>query len=276
VRLRVAAIQMNTQDNKESNVARAETLIDEAAAGGARFVAMPEYCNYLGEDKPGNAESIPGPTTERFRRKAIQHGIYLHCGSVIETGPNGKVYNTTVVYDPKGNELGRYRKIHLYDVSHLGGQYCESTVVEPGDGVVTVDVDDWRVGLSICYDIRFPELYRALAERGAQILMIPAAFTLYTGKDHWEVLQRARAIENAAFVICPAQFGSHPPAKQSFGNTMVIDPWGTVIARAQEGDTVVLADLDMEYRSEVLKKVPALDHRHPLFGGPVGRAGVHG
>lgn len=147
----------------------------------------------------------------------------------------------------------------------------ESATIEPGDEVVTVDVEGWRVGLSICYDIRFPELYRALAERGVQIIMIPAAFTLYTGKDHWEVLQRARAIENQAFVICPAQFGQHPPAKQCFGNSMIVDPWGTVIARAPEGEGVVFAELDMSYRDDVLKKIPALEHRHALFGGPLRR-----
>ncbi len=271
MKLAVAAIQLNTRDEKETNVARIEALIDEAAAGGARFVSLPENCNYFGEHKLANAEPIPGPTTERLRRKAIQHGIYLHCGSIPEAGPSReKVYNTTVVYGPEGQELARYRKLHLYDVYHLGGKYMESATVEPGNEVVTLEVEGWRIGLSICYDLRFPELYRALAERGAQILMIPAAFTLYTGKDHWEALMRARAIENQAFVISPAQFGPHPPGLQCFGNSMVVDPWGTVIARAPEGEAVVQAVLDMSYREEVIKKIPALRHRHSLFGGPLG------
>lgn len=270
MKLRVAAIQMNTQDDKAANLARAEALIDEAAAAGARFVALPEYCNYLGPDGREAAEEIPGPTTERFRKKAVEHGIYLHCGSIREVAPGGKVYNTTVVFSPTGEELGLYRKIHLYDVYHLGGTYKESATVEPGSELVTVPVDGFTVGLTICYDIRIPELYRALVERGAQILMTPAAFTLYTGKDHWEVLQRARAIENQAFVIAPAQYGSHPPGKQCFGNTMIVDPWGTVIARAREGECVVVADLDTDYRDEVQQKIPSLRHRHAVLGGPIG------
>lgn len=265
--VRIAAVQMNSRDNKEENLRKAEALIDRAAAMGAQLVALPEYVSYLGPDegKLQSAEPIPGPTTERFAAKAKEHGIVLHCGSIAEQVPGEeRLANTTVVIGPDGEILGQYRKIHLFDVDLVGeAAYRESRTVQSGEAIVTVDTPVGRLGLTICYDLRFPELFRALALRGADIIFAPAAFTLYTGKDHWEPLLRARAIENQTFVVAPAQFGTHNPQRQCYGNTMIIDPWGTVIARASEGETVVVADLDMGYKEFVRQAIPSLRHRRP-------------
>lgn len=274
MKVRVAAVQMNSQDRKEENLQKAEAWIERAAAEGARLVALPEYVNVLGTDadRPREAEPIPGPTIARFQERAVRHGIYLHCGSIPETGPGGRVYNTTVVLNPDGEIIARYRKMHLYDVVIPGRVDArESSTVAPGDQVVTFDTEFGRMGLSICYDLRFPELYRRMAEAGARVIFVPAAFMLYTGKDHWEPLLRARAIENLAYVVAPAQFGIHPPSTQCFGNSLIADPWGSVIARAQEGEGLVVADLDFDFQDSVRAKLPALRHRHPVLGGAVGQ-----
>lgn len=265
--LRVAAIQMNSREDKEWNIQRAEVLIDRAAALGARLVALPEYFNYLGpgEGVKPNAEPIPGPTIERLAAKARQHALVLHCGSIPERVPDSdRSANTSVVLGPDGGILGIYRKIHLFDVE-VGGQpaYRESDSIVPGKEAVVVDTPVARLGLTICYDLRFPELFRTLTLQGAEIILTPAAFTLYTGKDHWEVLQRARAIENQVFIVAPAQFGNHAPNRSCYGNAMIVDPWGTVLARAPEEDTVVVADLDFDYRARVQEKLPSLRHRRP-------------
>ena len=213
--LNVAIVQMNTQDDKHANIAAALDLIDLAAATGARLIALPEVWPYLGPDDVSRdqAETIPGPITELLAQRARRHGIYIHGGSIYETRPGDPgMYNTTVVIDPTGEIIARYSKIHMYDVVLDGvAKYQESATVTPGNEIAITEIYGVQVGLTICYDLRFPELFRILALKGAQAIMLPAAFTLMTGKDHWEPLIRARAIENELYMIAPAQWGTHPP-----------------------------------------------------------------
>lgn len=266
--LRVAVVQNNARSDKQANLNRAEELIDAAAATGARLVALPEYVSFLGvtEDHPEVGESIPGPTSERFAGLARKHDIYLLGGSIHETsGTPGLFYNTSVLYGPDGSILARYRKIHLFDIDISGNVSAnESSSILPGDEVVTGEIDGHIAGLTICYDLRFPELYRLLALAGAEILFVPAAFTMFTGKDHWEVLLRARAIENQAYVIAPDQIGKHDPNDaQCYGNSMIIDPWGTVIARASDREGVISAELDFDLLRNIRKQLPSLANRRP-------------
>jgi len=271
--MRVALVQINSRHDKEANIRRAEELIDEAAtpAGGypgARVVALPEYVNYLGA-RSGHedaAETIPGPITERFGAKAKQHGIYLLGGSFHErTGTPDKYYNTSVLFDPNGEIIAKYRKIHLFDIDLTGNVSAnESETILPGDEIVTAEIDGHTVGLTICYDLRFPELYRLLALRGAEILFVPAAFTMFTGKDHWHTLLKARAIENQAFVVAPGQTGAHEPNdSRCYGHSLVVDPWGTVLADSPDKEGVVTAELDFEYLAKLRKQLPSLANRQP-------------
>ena len=266
-RLRVAAIQMSSGGDKAANVDVALELIDRAAARGARLVALPEVWTFLGEDDGARAaaETIPGPTIDRLADRARRHRIYIHGGSIIEQTPGDpRLSNTTVVLDPDGDIIARYRKIHLFDVILDGvATYRESALVSPGDEIVTVAIDGAQVGLAICYDLRFPELFRLLALRGAEVIVLPAAFTMTTGKDHWEVLIRARAIENGVFMIAPAQFGQYLPGKWCYGRSLIVDPWGTVIATAADGETVLAAELDLGRVQQVRRQVPSLANRQP-------------
>ncbi|MGH2532853.1 MAG: carbon-nitrogen hydrolase family protein [Thermomicrobiales bacterium] len=265
--LRVAAVQMNSRDEKAKNIETALALIDRAAATGARLVALPEVWTYLGDDEGNrdNAEPAPGPTIERLAERARRHGIYLHCGSVFETClGDPRLFNTTVVLDPDGELIGTYRKIHMFDVVLDGvASYQESATISPGDEIVTVDVDGVTVGLAICYDLRFPELFRILALRGAEVIVLPAAFTMTTGKDHWEVLIRARAIENGVYLIAPAQVGSHATGKWCYGRSVIVDPWGTVLATGSDVETVIAAEVDRAYLQKVRRQVPSLANRMP-------------
>ncbi len=266
--LRAAVIQMNTQHDKEANVARSEQLIDQAAERGAQLAALPEYVAFLGpnEDHATVAESIPGPTTERYATKARQHGMYILGGSIHEKSDDPtKFYNTSVLFGPSGDILARYRKIHLFDIDITDNVSAnESATILPGNDVVTAEVAGHVAGLSICYDLRFPELYRLLALAGAEILFVPAAFTMFTGKDHWLVLLRARAIENQAYVIAPGQVGTHQPNNsQCYGHSAIIDPWGTVIAQASDTEGVIVADLDFDYLTRLRRQLPSLANRRP-------------
>lgn len=261
--MKIGLCQMNTQDKKSKNVEAAEAAIDRLADQGADLVVLPEMFHFLGpdEEKPENAEPIPGPSIDRLQRKAREKKIYLHCGSILENN-GGKIYNTSVVFNRQGEQVAFYRKIHLFDVEILGGiVYKESAVVTPGKEVVTFDCEGITVGLSICYDLRFPELYRRLADKGAFLILIPAAFTLMTGKDHWEPLIRARAIENVCYVAACGQWGFHPVNNQCYGHSMVVNPWGMIMAQAPDGEITVLADLDFDYMYAVREKLPALHHR---------------
>jgi len=265
--LRIGLVQMNSRSDKTANLAVAEQLVTEAAQQGAQLVALPEYVNFLGprELHDANAEPIPGPTTERFAELARRLGIYLLGGSILERSEiPGKFYNTSVLYGPDGSILAIYRKIHLFDVDLTGNVTSnESATILPGDRIVTAEVAGHTVGLTICYDLRFPELYRFLALAGAELILVPAAFTLYTGKDHWHVLLRARAIENQCYIAAPAQIGPHDPGQQCYGHTLVADPWGTVIAEATNRVGVVVTTLDFGYLREVRQQLPSLANRRP-------------
>jgi len=265
--LRIGLVQMNSRSDKTANLAVAEQLVTEAVQQGAQLVALPEYVNFLGprELHDANAEPIPGPTTERFAALARRLGIYLLGGSILERSEiPGKFYNTSVLYGPDGSILAIYRKIHLFDVDLTGNVTSnESATILPGDRIVTAEVAGHTVGLTICYDLRFPELYRLLALAGAELILVPAAFTLYTGKDHWHVLLRARAIENQCYIAAPAQIGPHDPGQQCYGHTLVADPWGTVIAEATNRVGVVVTTLDFGYLREVRQQLPSLANRRP-------------
>jgi deaminated glutathione amidase len=263
--VRVALMQMNSRDQPEANLREASRLIDLAAGEGADLAALPELFTFLGpaSEHPRIAEPIPGPTTERLSSLAARHRMYILGGSFLERIPGeSRLCNTSTLFDRSGALIARYRKLHLFDVD-LPGQapYRESATVAPGTEVVTADTEFGRVGLSICYDLRFPELYRALASQAAEVIFVPAAFTLHTGKDHWEVLLRARAIENQAYAVAPAQVGSHPPGRECYGNSLVADPWGTVVARAPNQVGITLATLDLAYLKQVRRELPALAHR---------------
>ena len=265
--LRVGLVQLNSQHDRAANLATIERLVAAAAARGARFIMLPEHAPYLGPQAGyrEGAEPIPGPTTERYAALARRHGIYLHCGSLVEaTDIPGKYANTTVVFDPAGMIIAKYRKIHLYDVEIPGRvSVRESDSVTPGDEIVTVTIEGITFGLAICYDLRFPELFRLLALKGAQVLVNPAAFTLYTGRDHWEVLLRARAIENQAWMLAAAQWGQYEPNGSCFGRSLVADPWGTVVAQAADGAGVVVAEIDTAVVERLRTELPSLTNRQP-------------
>ncbi len=265
--MRVGLIQINSQEDRAHNVARALELVAQAARGGAQLVVLPEYVTYLGraEYQWDNAEDLGGPSSQAFAAAAHEYGVYLLAGTIPErTATTGKSSNTSQLFDPHGERIATYRKIHLFDVDVSGaGSYRESDTLVPGDEAVVAPVGETKLGMTICYDLRFPELYRTLALQGAEILAVPAAFTLFTGRDHWEVLLRARAIENQCYVIAAAQWGTHPVGRACFGRSMVIDPWGTVIAQAADGEGVVLADLDLARLRTIRRELPSLANRRP-------------
>jgi deaminated glutathione amidase len=262
---RIAAVQMASGADKAANLATAERLVREAAARGASLVGLPENVAWMGPEAERNAaaEPLDGPTLARFSALARAESIHLLAGSVLETGaPGGLLYNTSVLFGPTGVRLAVYRKMHLFDVEVGDGQrYRESAAVAPGTDVVCTETPLGRIGLSVCYDLRFPELYRALSAQGAVLLIVPSAFTLMTGKDHWEVLLRARAIENEAYVLAPAQGGRHPGDRLTYGHALVVDPWGLVVACVSEGEGLAVADMDLGLVERIRARLPALRHR---------------
>lgn len=266
MRLSVALVQTDATDDVASNVAQAAELADRAAAAGARLVALPEYLQYRGGDAGyrASARRVPGPTTELFAEVAAHRGVWILVGSVAETSDDpARPYNTSVLLGPDGAIVAIYRKIHLFDVAVDAGPVdTESARVRPGDAPVCADVDGVRVGLSICYDVRFPELYRSLALAGAEVLTVPANFTERTGRDHWEVLLRARAIENGAYVLAPSQIGG-PPGSPAFGRSMIVDPWGTIVAQAPDGVGIIAADIETDRVAAVRRQIPSLANRRP-------------
>ena len=266
MRLSIALVQTDAGPDAEANVARAVELADSAAAAGARLVALPEYVQYRGPD-PGyraSARPIPGPFTEPFSDVARRRGCWILAGSLAETsGDPARPFNTSALIGPDGAIAARYRKIHLFDVAVDAGPVdTESARVSAGDEAVVADVDGVGLGLTICYDLRFPELYRTLALAGAEVLAVPSNFTERTGRDHWEVLLRARAIENGAWVIAPSQIGG-PPGKPAYGRSMVVDPWGTVVAQASDEVAIVHAVVDTDRVAAVRRQIPALTNRRP-------------
>jgi predicted amidohydrolase len=265
--LHVAVAQMNSGADKDANIASALELVDRAAAAGARLVTLPEVWAYLGPDE-GNrpsAEPIPGPITEHLAQRAQRHGIYIHGGSILEVaGGDPGMYNTAFVIDPNGDLIAKYRKIHMFDVDLAGDEsYRESATVTPGDEIVVTEIDGIPVGLATCYDLRFPELFRILVLRGAKVIVLPAAFTMTTGKDHWATLIRARAIENQVYMIATAQWGMHPPGNWCYGRSMIADPWGTVVATAADGVGVASAVIQPSRVEAVRRQVPSLSNRRP-------------
>ncbi len=262
-----AAVQMNSQADKAANMASADRLVREAAADGAQLILLPEKFNLLGNTKDyfAGAEPLDGPTVTWARELADELSVDLVAGSIVEqVEGREKLANTLVHAGPDGEIKAVYRKIHMFDVEVGGQVYRESDHEEPGDEIVTSEVLGVPLGLTVCYDVRFPELYRILAVRGALVHLVPAAFTYTTGEAHWELLLRARAIENQVFVVASNQFGLHDGDRRSYGNSMIVDPWGTVLARAGDSDeTVVSATLDFDAQTAVRDKLPNLANRMP-------------
>ncbi len=262
--LTVALIQLTATADAEGGRRRALDWVEEGALAGADLIALPEVFHYLGpeEGKLASAETLEGPTLTALGERARKHRIWILAGSLSERSSiPGKVYNTSVLLNSQGGIAGVYRKIHLFDVDLKGGPSLrESDTVLPGDDPVVVPAPFGMVGMSVCYDLRFPELYRVLARNGARLLFVPSAFTAHTGKDHWEVLLRARAIENQAFVIAPGQWGRHSPSRVSHGRSMVVDPWGVVVACAPDREGITLARLDLQAVDKVRAQIPTWNH----------------
>jgi len=263
-RLCAGAIQMTSTANVEQNLATAERLIAQAAAQGALFVGLPENFGFLrseGEAVP-EAQTLDGPWVRRLAEAARRHRLTLLLGSLPEKiDGEPKVYNTSVLLGPDGGVIASYRKIHLFDIDLPGMEHLkESKAVAPGRDVVVAEAPFGPIGLSICYDLRFPELYRELSRRGARVLAIPSAFTERTGRAHWELLLRARAVENLAYVFAPAQVGQHGKNRASWGHAMIVSPWGEILAEARAGEGVALAEIDFDRQEKIRRELPALAH----------------
>ena len=275
----VAAVQLSSGSDRQSNLESAHQLVEDAARQGATYVQLPEYFNFLGPLRryAEMAESIPGPTTEEMARLATRLGVTLHLGSLLETSPvPGKSYNTSVVIDPTGAIVATYRKAHLFDVDVPGAvQHRESDVIAAGEELVIANLDAFNLGLSVCFDVRFPELYRALAVNGAEVIAIPAAFNASTGRAHWEVLVRSRAIENHAFVVAAAQAGTTKEGIATYGHSMIVDPWGQVLACATSDEPeVIVAALDIDEVTRRRGPIAVIDlRRDELYGSKVRQQG---
>jgi len=270
--MRVAVAQMNSQDDVRANLARATALVEEAARAGAEVVALPENFAYMGDEagKRGIAESLAerGEIVTALAEAAKRHGVYVVGGGMPEkSGDADRPYNTSVLVAPSGEVVAAYRKVHLFDVDLPDGTSLkESSATSPGSeacvaSVAGADGRDVKLGRTVCYDVRFPEIYRAIGAKGARIVTVPAAFTLTTGKDHWHVLLRARAIENQVFVLAPAQGGKHPRGRTTYGKSLIVDPWGDVLAQCGEGEGIAIARLDFAYQDKVRASLPCLAHR---------------
>lgn len=266
--LRVAAVQLNCQDVVADNLGTSERMVAQAAERGAELVVLPENFAYMGPEtgKRELAERLgdaSAPIQKTLSELARRHRVTLVAGGFPEaSGDPQRPFNTELVYAPDGELIAHYRKIHLFDVKLPdGSEICESEASGSGKEAVVVEIGGFQVGLSICYDLRFPELYRALVDRGAEVLLVPAAFTLLTGKDHWHVLLRARAIEAQCFVVAAAQWGTHPKGRTCYGHALVADPWGTVIAEASDGVGLAVAELDRKVLDRVRTNLPSLKHR---------------
>lgn len=267
--MKLGLAQLSSRQNKQHNLAAAGEAIARLAADGADMVMLPEVANFHGLDAAYDdaAEPIPGPFSEWCRERAREFGIFLHCGSFAERR-GGSVYNTSLVFDRTGVEIARYSKIHLFDaVLSNGLEYKESAAFTPGTELAVCDCDGIRFGLAICYDIRFPEMFRALVDQGAQVFLLPSAFTIPTGISQWEPCLRARAIENGCYVAGCGQWGRYARGRENYGHSMVVDPWGTIITQCREGVDTALAELDMKHLEEVRERLPVLRHRRrDLFG----------
>src|SRR6187402_3365721 len=266
--LRVAAVQLQSQDDVAQNLDECARLVSLARRDGAKLVVLPENFAYFGPDESKRlvAEKLADPggkIQSALSEMARSAEAYIVAGGFPEASSEpARPFNTALVFGPDGRLVTSYRKIHLFDVALQDGtSRLESSGTTGGDALVTFDIGSFRVGLSICYDLRFPELYRGLVTRGANVLLVPAAFTLHTGKDHWHTLLRARAIESQAYVVAAAQWGKHPRGRTTYGHSLVVDPWGAVIAEASDRVGLVSATLDLEYLQQVRAAVPCLEHR---------------
>jgi nitrilase len=267
--MKIAALQMVSTPDPARNLDTAASLIDEAARGGARLVVLPEYFCLLGRrdtDKLALAEDDDaGPIQQALADSARRAKVWLVGGTLpMRTANPQRVRNSCCVYAPDGRRVARYDKIHLFAYDNGREQYDEGRVLEAGDAPVAFETEGLRVGLSVCYDLRFPELYRALARPPCDLLCVPSSFTYTTGLAHWELLLRARAVENQCYVIAPAQGGVHENGRRTYGHSMIVDPWGEVLAVRDEGVGVVMAELDRERITAVRTQLPALQHRRPL------------
>ncbi len=255
-KLTVAAVQMHTTSNKEENLEKAERFIDEAASRGAKMVSLPELFNFMGkiEEMPKYAEPIPGPTVERLQQKAMKNRIYIIAGSILEKSlESARPFNTSLLITPDGEIGGKYRKTHLFNIYTQGNKpFRESEIIEPGKNDCVLETKFGMIGLTICYDLRFPELYRSESAKGARIIFSPSGFLMLTGKDHWFPLIRARAIENHIFLVAPNQVGELPGTGQTFfGHSAIVDPWGIVLASAGDFETVIVANLDFNMQKKI-------------------------
>ena len=263
----MACVQMTSRSDKAANLENAERLVARAAATGADVVVLPEKWNAIGgaDVLRSAAERLDdGESVEAMADWARRHAVTLVGGSITERREGQeRFFNTSLVFDAEGALTAVYRKIHLFDVEVGGHVYRESEIEQPGDEPVVADAEGWRLGLTVCYDVRFPELYRILALEGAQLVTVPAHFTLYTGKDHWELLLRARAVENQYYVAAAAQIGETMPGKLSYGRSLIVDPWGVVCAQAPDEEGVVFAELDRARLEEIRRRLPSLASRQP-------------
>ncbi len=267
-----AAIQMASGPQVTANLLLAGQLIAEAAGKGARFVVLPENFGLMGvteQDKLEVAESANGgPMQEFLEENARKHGVWICGGTLpVETPEPGKVYASSFIYNDEGRQVARYDKVHLFDVSlpDVDENYNESETILPGDRTVVVDTPFGKIGLAVCYDLRFPELFRELVDRGAEIILVPAAFTDLTGKAHWDILVRARAVENLCYVVASAQGGYHVNGRTTYGHSMIVDPWGAVVDEADDHKPgIVLGDISLDCLSRVRRSFPVLQHRRLL------------
>jgi predicted amidohydrolase len=271
----VAAVQLSSGSDIDNNIERAAELTRLAASQGATYVQLPEYFNYLGPHKGFEraAESVPGPTTSRMADVARENDVTLHLGSLLERSPGaGKYFNTSVLLSSRGDILATYRKIHLFDVDVPGANVQrESKVINAGGELVVVTLPLFSLGMTICFDVRFPELYRALVGAGAELFAVPSAFNAVTGAAHWDTLVRARAIENHAFVVAAAQVGTTSEGIATYGHSMIVDPWGVIVAQATtDGPEVVTATIDLDDVLLRRQQIAVMEYRRPdLYGSDV-------
>jgi nitrilase len=265
--MKIAALQMVSTPDLQRNLASAERLIAQAARAGAQLAALPEYFCFMGQhdrDKLALAEAPgDGPIQRFLAAQARAHGLWLIGGTLpMACGTADRVRNSCCVFGPDGQQAARYDKLHLFRYRNDAGEdYDEGRVLQAGDAPVAATLDGWRVGLSVCYDLRFPELYRSMMTPPCDLLAVPAAFTHTTGRAHWELLLRARAVENQCYVIAPAQGGRHENGRRTWGHSMVVDPWGEVLAVCEEGEGLALAEMSRERIAQVRSQLPALQHR---------------
>ena len=262
---KIALVQMTSTIDRQRNLNTAFSYIEKAAEKNAELVAFPENFLFLGDKKHymDAAEAIPGPLVESFQKKARDSEISILMGSIHERIPDNpqKAYNTSILIDKTGEILSTYRKIHLFDVDLKNVKLMESEIIEPGNKVVVCDHNIGKIGLTICYDIRFPNLYQKLSKAAALVIFVPAAFTVPTGKVHWLNLLRTRAIANQVYIAAPAQFGTHSSTRASFGSSVIIDPWGDVVSILEEGEGIIFGDLDAEFQQKIKDRMPVESHQ---------------